>query len=137
MQFGSMTSARYPAVLRTRAPTHARLEPAGKRKASSGSSEFCGTWVPWAALRVTESSPMILDRFPDIRKRVRQLTKTPAVRRTIHLSGKNGRIIDINTGNFGGAEGGTNFLSNHGHAWDSAHCRERSSRTPSFGRKQR
>jgi len=27
-----------------------------------------------------------------------------------------GKMIDINPGNFGGAEGGTNFLSNHGHA---------------------
>jgi len=29
---------------------------------------------------------------------------------------QNGKMIDINPGNFGGAEGGTNFLSNHGHA---------------------
>ncbi len=29
---------------------------------------------------------------------------------------QNGKMTDINPGNFGGAEGGTNFLSNHGHA---------------------
>jgi probable HAF family extracellular repeat protein len=29
---------------------------------------------------------------------------------------QDGKMTDINPGNFGGAEGGTNFLSNHGHA---------------------
>jgi uncharacterized membrane protein len=46
---------------------------------------------------------------------------------------QNGKLIDINPGNFGGAEGGTNFLSNGGYAVGYGTTLGRKPRTRSSG----